>query len=140
MTSTTVRSSKLLRQVVLADGVTSGVTGVGLVAIPGRIATLTGAPSAALVAGIGAGLILFGAALARHATRSEPGRGATILIAALNLAWVAASAVVVVAGGLSTLGAGVVVLVGMVVLAFAMLELRHLPTRRAGGSLDAARA
>lgn len=140
MTSTTVRSSKLLRQVLLADGVTSGVAGLGLVAMPGRIATLLGPPSAALMAGIGAGLLLFGAALVRHATRAEPGRGAAILIAALNLAWVAGSAVVVAAGGLTTLGNWVVILVGIVVLGFAMAELRHLPARRAGGSLDAARA
>jgi hypothetical protein len=141
MTSTPapVRSSKLLRQVLLADGVTSGVTGLGLVVMPARIAGLVGAPSAALVTGIGAGLILFGAALVRHATRSLPERGATILIAALNLAWVAASAVVVVSGGLSPLGTWAVALVGIVVMGFAGLELRHLPPVH-GNSLDAARA
>ena len=140
MTSTTTRSSKRLQHILLADGVTSGVTGLGLVVIPGRIAALIGAPSAALVAGIGAGLVLFGAALLRHATRSAPGRGTTILIAALNLTWVAASAVVLVTGGLSTLGNWAVILVGIVVLGFATLELWHLPTRRGGGALDAARA
>jgi Na+/phosphate symporter len=140
MTSTPVRSSKLLQQVLLADGVTSGVTGLGLVVLPARVAGLIGAPSAALVAGIGAGLILFGLGLVRHATRPVPGRGETILIAALNLAWVAASAVVVVAGGLTTLGNWAVALVGIVVLGFAVLELRHLPPVHAGGSLDAARA
>jgi hypothetical protein len=124
----------------LADGITSGVTGLGLVVMPARIAALVGAPSAALVAGVGAGLILFGAALVRHATRAVPGRGETILIAALNLAWVAASAVVIVAGGLSTLGNWALVLVGIVVMGFAILELRHLPPVRAGGSLDAAQA
>ena len=140
MTSTLARTSKPLQQVLLADGVTSGVTGLGLVVMPARIAALIGAPSAALVAGIGAGLLLFGAALIRHASRTEPGRGATILIAALNLAWVAASAVVVVAGGLSTLGTWVLILVGIVVLGFAILELQRLPPVRAAGSLDAAQA
>jgi hypothetical protein len=133
-------SSKVLQQVLLADGITSGVTGLGLVVMPARIAALVGAPSAELVAGIGAGLILFGAALVRHATRAVPGRGETILIAALNLAWVAASAVVIVAGGLSTLGSWALVLVGIVVLGFAILELRHLPPVHAGGSYDAAQA
>jgi hypothetical protein len=140
MTNAAARSSKVLQKVLLADGVTSGVTGLGLVVMPARIAALLGAPSAALVAGIGAGLILFGAALVRLATRSVASRAETILIAALNLAWVAASAVVVVAGGLSTLGNWAVVLVGFVVVGFAMLELRHLPPVRADGSLDAARA
>jgi hypothetical protein len=133
-------SSKLLQQVLLADGITSGVTGLGLVVMPARIGALVGAPSAALVAGIGAGLILFGAALVRHATRAVSGRGETILIAALNLAWVAASAVVIVAGGLSTLGNWALVLVGIVVMGFAILELWHLPPVRAGGSFDAAQS
>jgi hypothetical protein len=124
----------------LADGVTSGITGLGLVVMPARIAALLGAPSAALVAGIGAGLVVFGAALVRHATRTNPGRGETILIAALNLAWVAASAAVVVTGGLNTLGNWVVILVGIVVLGFAILELQRLPPVNAGGSLDAAQA
>jgi hypothetical protein len=139
MTSTPARSSKL-PQVLLADGVTSGVTGVGLVVMPARVAGLIGAPSAALVAVIGAALILFGAALVWRATRTVPGRGETILIASLNLAWVVASAAVVVAGGLSPLGTWAVVVVGIVVVGFAMFELTHLPPVRARGSLDAARA
>jgi hypothetical protein len=140
MTSAPARSSKQLPKILLADGITSGVSGLGLVAMPARIASLIGAPSAALVAGIGAVLILFGVALVRLATRRIPGRGETMLIAALNLAWVAASAVVVATGGLSTLGNWVVILVGIVVLGFAILELQRLPPVGAGGSLDAAQA
>jgi hypothetical protein len=139
MTSTSARSSKL-PQVLLADGVTSGVTGVGLVVMPARVAGLIGAPSAALVAVIGAGLILFGAALVWRATRTVPGREETILIASLNLAWVVASAADVVAGGLSPRGPWAVVVVGIVVVGVAMFELTHLPPVRARGSLYAAGA
>jgi hypothetical protein len=140
MTERHATSSKRLRQVLLADGVTSGLTGVGLVVMPARIATILGAPSAAVVAGIGAGLVLFGWALIRHARRPVPGRGETMLIAALNLAWVAASMVVVAVGGLSPLGNLAVALVGIVVLAFAVLELRLLPPPRQRSALDTARA
>jgi len=141
MTDTRGRSAKRLRQVLTADGLTSGVAGLGLAAAPGSVAGLIGAPSASLVFWVGVGLIAFGLALIWNASRPVSSRGETILIAMLNLAWVAGSAVVVAAGALNPLGRWALVLVGIVVLGFAILELRLLPASgRPDGTLDAARA
>jgi hypothetical protein len=135
------RSAMRLRRVVTADGLTSGVAGLGLAAAPGSVAALVGAPSASLVFWVGVGLIAFGLALILNARRPVPSRGETILIAMLNLAWVAGSAVVVAAGALNPLGRWALVIVGIVVLGFAVLELRLLPApERPDRTLDAARA
>ncbi len=126
MTTPTARTTQL-RRIVLADGLTSGVTGLALVLAPGRIASLLGAPSAIMTEAIGLSLIAFGLALAWTARRGGPGRRATLLIAGLNLAWVAGSVLVVATGVLTSLGDVALALVGVVVLGFAGLELAALP-------------
>ena len=141
MTATGEHAMKRLQQVLLADGLTSGVTGLGMVVSPARVATLIGARSAWLILWVGVGLIGFGSGLIWNARRRAPTRGETLLTATLNLAWVAGSAVVIIAGDLNPLGRWALVLVGIVVLGFAVLELRLLPSSgRAGRSLGAARA
>jgi hypothetical protein len=122
-----LKSGAPLRRVLLADGLTSGITGLGLVLLPGPIAALIGAPAASLVAGIGLGLILFGLTLVSMSRRPVPSRGGTIFAAGANLAWVVGSVVIVLVGGLNAVGRLGLILVGLVVLAFAILELRHLP-------------
>ena len=125
----TETQSKFLRQVLVADGITSGVTGLGLVLMPGRVADLIAAPSASLVLATGVGLILFGLVLIRSARHPVPSRGGTAFAATLNLAWVVGSVAVVLSGALSALGNWALILVGIVVLIFAVLELRNLPDR-----------
>lgn len=124
---TTTASPTTLRRIILADGFTSGASGLALVLAPGRIATLLGAPSPVLVEAIGLSLIGFGLTLAWLARGNGPGRGATLAIAGLNLAWVAGSILVMATGVLNTAGIVVLGLVGVVVLGFAGLELARLP-------------
>jgi hypothetical protein len=113
----------VLRQILLADGITSALAGVALVVAPALIARLIGVPSAAVIAAVGAGLVVFGAGLVLNARRPAPRRDEIGFAVALNLAWVAGSVVVVTGGWLTTIGNWLVVLVADVVLIFAILEI-----------------
>jgi hypothetical protein len=129
------RRSGLLSRALWLDAVVSGVAGVGLLAVPGTIAAFLGLASRGLVAGVGVALLLWAAGLARNARRETPSRTEAAWTVALNLAWVAGSAVVIAGGWLSTSGNWAVALVADAVLAFAILEaigLRRMTAARLG--------
>ena len=117
-------SGGFLRRVLYADAVTSGVSGVALVAAPGLVARLIGLPSGVpTVAVTGVLLLAYALWLVINARRPLPRREDTLVAVALNLAWVAGTGVVVAAGWLSRQGNWMVLAVADVVLAFAVLEL-----------------
>jgi hypothetical protein len=128
-------SSKFLRNVLLADGLISGITGVALAALPETIGSLIGAGSA-VVAMVGAGLIAFGVALLHNGRRERAARFTAQVAVALNLVWVAGSGLVLLAGWLTPLGRWGVVFVGDAVLVFTAFELIAL--RRTAHRVDRA--
>lgn len=118
--------SRFLRNVLMLDGVVSGVSGVALVAAPGAIASFIGLSSPGAVAVVGASLLVYGAFLVRNARREAPRRQEAAVAVALNVAWVLGSIAIVAAGGLNRQGNWALILVGDVVLAFAALEVMGL--------------
>ncbi len=106
----------------------SAVTGLAA-AVAGRtIASVFGIAPAWIVHGLGVGLLLFAATLlvaARRPARALPTEAA--IISAADLGWVGGTVVVVALGWLSTSGAVVMGLLGLVVLDLAVIQLwtRH---------------
>jgi hypothetical protein len=136
--NTRIEPARFLRKALMADGIVSGASGLALLAAPGAIASLIGAPSAAVVAGVGFALVIYGLALVRNARRETPSRSEAATAVALNLAWLVGTAVVVVAGGLTREGNWALILVGDVVLVFTALEVIGLRKMAAVSSTPAA--
>ena len=116
-----MNGERFLGRVLVADGVVSGVCGLGLLAAPRAIATLMGVPSAALIIAVGVSLLGYAAALLAGA-RGPSARRTAALAVALNVAWLVGTAIVIVAGGLSREGNWALIVVGDAVLVFAILE------------------
>ena len=115
-------STRFLSRVLMADGVVSGLSGLALVAAPGPIAALIGLRSAGVVAAVGVGLLVYAARLIGNARRESPRREEVAMAVILNLAWIAGTVVVIVAGWLNREGNWALILVGDIVLVFAVLE------------------
>lgn len=113
---------KFLKYVLVTDGITSGVTGVLLAALPSTVAALIGVSSSLVVTGVGLGLILFGAALIYYGRRDAVVRATALTAGVLNLAWLGGTAVILLGGWLNLMGSWAIALVGDVVLVFTVLE------------------
>lgn len=115
--------ARLLRITLRVDAAASGVSGAGLLALPGLHEDLFGFP-AALALPTGLFLLLFAVALWVTAARRTINPRAVAAIIALNGLWVAGSVVVIVTGlpPLTTLGIGYVALQAVAVAVFAELE------------------
>lgn len=115
--------TNLARLALQADGAVCTALGVGLLAGAAPVADFTGFPLAVpLVLGIGLipyGLALFGLAR-RRATR-----GSLLTIATLNIAWIVASALLLLTGvaGLTTGGNWTVGIIALIVADLAALQL-----------------
>lgn len=118
-----MNSMRFLRNVLFADGLTSGVTGVMLVVLAGPVASAVGGGGPLLIAAVGVALIGFGAALLRSARRGLAMQATARVAVTLNAAWVVSSAVVLLGGWLTTLGNWAVALVAVAVLGFTALEV-----------------
>ena len=113
-----------LRTVLAANAATSFAGGaVGLVAAPWLSREL-GFDHVALTRIISIGLMLFAAAVAILArSRAEHTIRWSASVSAADLAWVAATIVLVASGTLTTAGAAVAVVLGLGVLDFAVVQL-----------------
>lgn len=125
------RTAGLARLALRVDGATCALFGAGLAAGAAPLADFTGVPAAAALA-LGLALIPYGAWLFLRARRDH-GRRMLLTIAALNLAWVAASALVILGGRswLTTGGAWAVGIVALLVADIAAVQL--YAARKAGG-------
>lgn len=113
-----------VRNVLRTNAVVSASTGLLAVVAAGPLGTLLDLPTVA-VGGIGVGLVAFSGGLVlatgvRHSRLSALTRA----IAGADTAWVVVIAVLIIAGVFSVEGAVVVGATGLVVGAFALLELR----------------
>jgi hypothetical protein len=133
-------AAPLLRRVMLADAVVSGVSGLLLTLLPGSLCALIGfaEPDYLLVVGIGligyAGWLLFSARRAEV----DPWAGRTAIL--LNVLWVAGSATLLLGapGLFNSLGQWLVGLVALLVADFAMVQ--YIGLRQAGRTLPATTA
>lgn len=113
----------LLRSTLVINGVSTALCGLALLLAPAPLAELLGVSPPALLAALGAGLVLYAAGLFWTARRRPiPGPAAWAAIV-LDFGWVVGSVAVVELGVLTSIGVGLVALVAAVVLIFAVLQL-----------------
>ncbi|MGW0810133.1 hypothetical protein [Nonomuraea sp. NPDC002799] len=129
MTALTVTADRttFLRLALASDAVVTGGNGLVYLAFAGPVSDLLG-PDATLLRGIGAFLLVYGAAVGLLATRRPISPAATRAVIALNLAWAAGSVVTVVtgAGQFTTIGAIWAIAQALVVGGFAELQITGL--------------
>lgn len=93
-------SVRRLRQFLAIDAVVTGLNGLAYLFVARQLETLLAVP-ADLLRPIGAFLIAYSIAVAVVAGRASPSRAATRTIVVANLAWAAASLIVLATGALS---------------------------------------
>jgi hypothetical protein len=126
----TSHSTTFLRRSLQLDGTSSGLCGVLLLVAARPVADLIGLPSAGVTRAIGAFLVVFAAALLWNARRVTPDRQQALTTVALNVAWIVASAAVIVIGSLTAIGNVAVALIALAVVGFTMLEIVGLRRMR----------
>jgi hypothetical protein len=124
MTATITTTSKLLRQAMLLDGVATLPSGVLIAALAGVLAGPVGIPTGVL---LGAGLffVAWGALVLFLGTRPVVDRTGARVVGIVNLVCAVDGLVVVLAGigGLTTLGAVLLVALSAVVLGLGAFQL-----------------
>ncbi|WP_067177454.1 hypothetical protein [Microtetraspora niveoalba] len=123
----TTAEAKLLRFALKQDALGSGAFGVVCVAAAAVFGELFGLP-AALLYPVGAFLVAWAAALFLLSSRPAIGRAAVGVVMAINIAWVAASVELLVAGWfpLTGLGIALVIVQAVVVAGFTGLQFAGL--------------
>jgi hypothetical protein len=124
---TSIRSSSLLRRVLVVDAVSSGAMGLAMVAFAELLADLLQLP-VDLISQAGIVLLPFAAFVGFVASRNEPSRFAVWAIIALNAVWVIDSIVLLFTGWVApnALGYLFVIAQAAAVLLFADLEYMGL--------------
>ncbi len=120
--------SNLLKRALTANAIFSALSGAILLLASERLAQLLGT-SVSLVP-LGAMLLIYAAGLLWNARRENVSRMEAWIAVALDVAWVAGSAIVIFAGVLSATGNWIVAIVADVVLLFAVLQLIGLRKSR----------
>lgn len=126
------------RLILLANAAFSALNGFLLLLFPRTIAAWLGTADSVIYPLLGAGLVVFGAAVALVARRPTP--SALLLITGADLAWVGTTLLTAVAlhAGMTATGWGVILGTNAVVASFAWRQLRALRREFAveGGGLD----
>ncbi|MEO3796228.1 hypothetical protein ABGB14_39025 [Nonomuraea sp. B10E15] len=134
MTALTVTTdrTRFLRLVLAADAVVTGGNGLVYLAAAEPAGALLG-PDAALLRGVGAFLLVYGAAvglLAGRAPRRTISPAATRAVIALNIGWTLAGIAVVVTGALDLTTAGAVWVIAQALLVAVFAELQIVGLRK----------
>ncbi len=119
---THVTRSMLLKRALQANGAFSALSGIALVVAAGPVAKLLGLGVPAILTALGAGLLVYAAALFFNAVRATPNLLEAWIAVILDLGWVAGSGVLILAGLLTPAGNWMVAMVADVVLLFAVLQ------------------
>jgi len=131
---TRIDRATFLRRSLQLDGIASALCGALLLVAAGPVSTLAGLPGPGLARAVGAGLLVYAAALLWNAARATVSRGEVQLAVVLNAGWVAGSAVLIVDGPLTLVGNLAVGAVAGAVLLFAVLEIVGLRRLRAAAA------
>jgi hypothetical protein len=129
----THQSSTLLHRFIFADAVISGATGLAMLLGAGVLSDLLGVP-APLMRFAGVILLPFAAVVFYWSSPDRLSRPKVWTVIALNLAWVAGSVALLVAGWIepNTLGMAFIIFQAVVVALFA--ELQYTGLRSLSGS------
>ena len=131
---TRIDRATFLRRSLQLDGIASALCGALLLVAAGPVSTLAGLPGPGLARAVGAGLLVYAAALLWNAARATVSRGEVQLAVVLNAGWVAGSAVLIVDGPLTLVGNLAVGAVAVAVLLFVVLEIVGLRRLRAAAA------
>jgi hypothetical protein len=121
----------LLRLAILADAGVTGAAGLALALLPGPLAAMIGFAWPGVLQAVGAGLIAYALWLAFGARRAPDARLGWAVVA-VNMLWVAGSAVLLLAapGVFNALGQWLVAIMAVAVADFALVQ--YLGLRRLG--------
>ncbi len=124
----TSRSAQLVHLALRANAAFSGVSGGLLILAGSAVAPLVGLESPGLLAGIGAGLLVYAGVLFRVARQPEPARRDVLTFIALDVAWVLGSLLLLLLAWhqLSIPGRWLIGGLGISVEGFASLQLLSL--------------
>ncbi|MFI7438856.1 hypothetical protein [Nonomuraea indica] len=120
-------ATRLLRFALKQDAIGSGANGIVFLAVAAVFGSMFGLPAAFLVP-VGAFLVAFAAALLLLAARQVVNRAAVVTVMVVNVAWVVASAEMLIAGWfpLTGLGTAFVIAQAAVVAGFTGLQFAGL--------------
>lgn len=127
-------NSPFLRRALIADGVISGATGLLMLVAAGPLAGLLGVP-ADLLRAAGGSLLPFAGLLLYLSRRNTLSQASVWVVIAINAAWVAASAGLLVSGWIepSGLGNAFIIVQAIAVALFAETQYVGLRQARARG-------
>lgn len=123
------QTSNFLRRVVLLDALASGATGLLMIAGADLVEDLLGLP-AALLRGAGLVLVPYVAFVVYAGTRETISRPAVWIIIIANVAWAAASALLLVSGWVSPTALGYAFVIAQAVVVALLGELQYMGLRR----------
>jgi hypothetical protein len=124
-----MNSPNLLRFALTIDAIASGASAVLLLAAAGFLSGLLGLPEELLrIAGIV--LVPFVALVGYLAAREAPAPGAVWAVILINLAWVAASALLLVGGFVSPTMIGFAIVAAQAVAVLIIADLQYFGLRR----------
>ncbi|MFB4291838.1 hypothetical protein ACBI99_29600 [Nonomuraea sp. ATR24] len=127
LTVATTGRAKFLRLVLALDAVVTGANGLVYLAGAGLVSDLLG-PDAGLLRGIGAFLLVYGAAVGLLAARGTVSQAGVKAVIGLNIAWTLGSVAAVITGMMefTTIGAVWAIAQALVVGVFAELQIMGL--------------
>lgn len=123
------QSSTFLRRALILDALASGATGLLMIAGAGLVEGLLGLP-AALLRGAGLVLVPYVAFVVYTGTRDTISRPAVWTIIVANVAWAAASALLLVSGWVSPTALGYAFVIAQAVVVALLGELQYMGLRR----------
>jgi hypothetical protein len=134
---TSIRASSLLRRVLVVDAVTSGASGIAMIAFAEVLASLLQLP-VDLVSEAGIVLLPFAAFVGFVASRSEPSRFAVWTIIALNVVWVVDSIALLFTGWVAPNGLGYAFVIAQAAGVLLLADLEYMGYRRSRPIVTAA--
>ena len=123
------QSSNFLRRALILDAFASGATGLLMIAGAGLVEGLLGLP-AALLRGAGLVLVPYVAFVVYAGTRDTISRSAVWMIIVANVAWAAASALLLVSGWVAPTALGYAFVIAQAVVVALLGELQYMGLRR----------
>lgn len=123
------QSSNFLRRALILDSLASGATGLLMIAGAGLVEGLLGLP-AALLRGAGLVLVPYVAFVVYTGTRETISRSAVWIIIVANVAWAAASALLLASGWVSPTALGYAFVIAQAVVVALLGELQYMGLRR----------
>jgi len=115
-----------LKNVLLVNGTSSGITGIGLIAFANVVSNLFQVTPSSIVTGVGIFLLAFASLVIYEGLRSEIRVTQVKLIIALDACWVLASFITVALINLSMIGYASIIAVALWVAVMAYLQTKGL--------------